>query len=102
MHISKKRNNKGDDLKRSESLMTIEEGTKYQISQGVKGFFNSAEALTIIRNNGITVQFTLAEGKGRGSMPIQHLNYLLKKAELTQVTNMRTFLDNQNNEEQTG
>jgi hypothetical protein len=64
--------------------MQIEEGTKYQISQGIKGFFNSAESMTVIRNNGVTIQFSLGDNKGRGSMPIEHLNYLLKKDNLTQ------------------
>jgi len=67
--------------------MLIEEGTKFQISPRIQNFFNSAEALTVIRHNGITVQFTLENGKGRGSMPLQHLNYLLKREELTQITN---------------
>lgn len=82
--------------------MTIEEGTKYQISQNIKGFFNSAEALTIIRDNGVTIQFTLADSKGYGSMPVQHLNYLLKRSELTQIPNKRAFLNSENSEEQTG
>jgi hypothetical protein len=64
--------------------MQIEEGTKYQISQGIKGFFNSAETMTVIRNNGVTIQFQLGDNKGRGSMPIEHLNYLLKKDNLTE------------------
>jgi hypothetical protein len=64
--------------------MHIEEGTKYQISQGIKGFFNSAETMTVIRNNGVTIQFLLGDNKGRGSMPIEHLNYLLKKDNLTE------------------
>lgn len=67
--------------------MFIEEGTMFQISPGIKGFFNSAEALTVIRHNGITVQFMLNDDKGRGSMPMQHLNYLLKRADLTQIAN---------------
>ncbi|MDE3838843.1 hypothetical protein C0966_05550 [Bacillus methanolicus] len=81
--------------------MLIEEGTKYQISQGIKSFFNSAETLTVIRQNGITVQFTLGEGKGYGSMPLQHLHYLLKRNDLTQLKNKRSLL-NTENEEQIG
>ncbi|EIJ78075.1 hypothetical protein PB1_10964 [Bacillus methanolicus PB1] len=81
--------------------MLIEEGTKYRISQGIKSFFNSAETLTVIRQNGITVQFTLGEGKGYGSMPLQHLHYLLKRNDLTQMKNKRSLL-NTENEEQIG
>lgn len=81
--------------------MSIEEGTKYQISKGIKSFFNSAETLTVIRQNGITVQFTLEDGKGHGSMPIQHLHYLLKRNDLTQMKNKRSLL-NTENEEQIG
>ncbi|HEY2422427.1 MAG TPA: hypothetical protein VGI04_13535 [Neobacillus sp.] len=80
--------------------MSIEEGTKYQISQGIKGFFNSAETMTVKRNNGITIQFILGESKGHGSMPIEHLNYLLKKANLTQIPNIKILLNTDPNEEQ--
>jgi hypothetical protein len=80
--------------------MLIEEGTKYQIAQGIKGFFNSAETMTVKSYNGVTVQFTLADSKGHGSMPIEHLNYLLKRSNLTQIPNKRTLLSNDNNEEQ--
>ncbi|WP_312469551.1 hypothetical protein [Neobacillus sp.] len=82
--------------------MPIEEGTKYQISQGNQCNFNSAESLIVIANNGITVQFTLGEGKGHGSMPIEHLSYLLKKSYLTQIPNKRMLLNTENNEEQIG
>lgn len=84
--------------------MSIEEGTKFQISQGVQGNFNSAESLTVIANNGVTVQFTLGEGKGHGAMPVEHLNYLLKKANLTRMpTNKRTIFNPESeNEEQIG
>jgi hypothetical protein len=80
--------------------MLIEEGTKYQISQGIKGFFNSAETMTVKSYNGVTVQFTLADSKGHGSMPIEHLQYLLKRSNLTQIPNKRVLLSNENNEEQ--
>lgn len=84
--------------------MLIEIGTKFQISQSVKGFFNSSESLTVITNNGVTVQFTLDDGKGRGSMPLDHLNYLLKRANLTQITtnSKRLLLNNDNTEEKIG
>ncbi|CRK83190.1 hypothetical protein [Neobacillus massiliamazoniensis] len=82
--------------------MLIEEGAKYQISQGVQWNFNSAETMTVISNNGITVQFLLDENKGRGSMPIDHLFYLLKKANLTQIPNKRMLLNTDTTEEQIG
>jgi hypothetical protein len=82
--------------------MSIEEGTKYQISQVINGNFNSAETMTVTSNNGITVQFTLGDSKGRGSMPIEHLNYLLKRANLTQIPNKRVLLNSDTNEEQIG
>ncbi|PEQ94974.1 hypothetical protein CN481_05725 [Bacillus sp. AFS006103] len=80
--------------------MLIEEGTKYQISPGIKGFFNSAETMTVKNYNGVTVQFTLADSKGHGSMPIEHLNYLLKKSNLTQIPSKRILLSTDNTEEQ--
>ena len=80
--------------------MLIEEGMKYQISQGIKGFFNSAESMTVKSYNGVTVQFTLADSKGHGSMPIEHLNYLLKKSNLTQISNKIQLLSNDDQEEQ--
>jgi hypothetical protein len=82
--------------------MPIEEGTKYQISQNIKGFFNSAETITVIRDNGVTIQFTLGDSKGHGSMPVQHLHYLLKRSELTVIPNKRAFINTDNTEEQIG
>ncbi|WP_077213310.1 hypothetical protein [Bacillus dakarensis] len=78
----------------------IEVGTKYQISKGIKGFYNSAETLTVVRNYGMTIQFTLGDGKGQGAMPIQHLQYLLKRADLTQVKSKRMLLNSEEMEEQ--
>ena len=79
--------------------MQIETGMKYQISQSVKGNFNSAESLTVSTNNGITVQFTLEDGKGHGSMPLDHLNYLLKRSSLTPVpSNKRALLSTESEE----
>jgi hypothetical protein len=78
--------------------MSIEEGMKYQIGQQFRSNFNSSDSLTIINNNGITVQFILDDGKGRGSMPLEHLNYLLKRDNLTKITNKRALI-NDNNEE---
>lgn len=72
--------------------MPIEEGAKFQISQEVQRNFNSAEFLTVTSNNGITIQFTLADGKGYGSMPVDHLNYLLKRSNLTKITSKKALL----------
>jgi hypothetical protein len=82
--------------------MQIETGMKYQISQSIKGNFNSAESLTVTTNNGITVQFILEDGKGYGSMPLDHLNYLLKRSNLTQITTNKRVLLNTDNEEKIG
>ncbi|PLS08574.1 hypothetical protein [Neobacillus cucumis] len=82
--------------------MLIEEGNRYQISQNVKGFFNSAETMTVKSNNGVTVQFILGDSKGHGSMPIEHLQYLLKRSNLTVIPNKRSLLNNELNEEQIG
>lgn len=80
--------------------MMIEEGTKYQISQGAKGYFNSAETITVKSNNGVTIQFTLSDSKGHGSMPIEHLHYMLKKSNLMLIPNKRSLLNPDLNEEQ--
>lgn len=80
--------------------MSIEEGMKFQISQGIQGNFNSAESLTVISNNGVTVQFTLGEDKGYGSMPVDHLNYLLKRSNLTMVQNKRSLINSAENSEE--
>ncbi|WP_423802406.1 hypothetical protein [Neobacillus sp. SAB-20_R2A] len=72
--------------------MPIEEGAKFQISQSAQGLFNSADLLTVISNNGVTVQFTLGEGKGYGAMPVDHMNYLLKRSNLTKIQNKRALL----------
>jgi len=80
--------------------MLIEEGVKYQISQTVKGFFNSAETMTVKRNTGITVQFILGDSKGHGSMPVDHFQYLLKKSNLTLIPHKRNLLTTELNEEQ--
>ncbi|WP_332692566.1 hypothetical protein [Halalkalibacter lacteus] len=82
--------------------MNIEKGTEYQISQVIKSHFNSAEILTVIRHSGNIVQFTLPEGKGHGSMPYQHMQYLLKKNELTQINNKRSLLKADQEEEKIG
>ncbi len=82
--------------------MPIETGMKYQISQSIKGNFNSADSLTVTTNNGITVQFTLEDGKGHGSMPLDHLNYLVKRSNFTLVPTNKRVLLNTDNEEKIG
>ncbi len=82
--------------------MLIETGSKYQISQGIQCNFNSSETLTVTSNNGITVQFDLEDGKGHGSMPVDHLTYLLKKSNLTLIPNKRTLINTEHAEEQIG
>ena len=83
--------------------MSIEEGARFQISQVIQGNFNSAESLTVIANNGVTIQFTLEDGKGYGSMPVEHLEYLLKKSNLTKIPSKRSLLKTtENDEEQIG
>ncbi|OLO26551.1 hypothetical protein BTR23_22945 [Alkalihalophilus pseudofirmus] len=72
--------------------MKIELGTEYEIVEERKGHFNSAETLTIIRQNRNVVQFILGNNKGHGSMPVDHLLYLLKKKDLTPITNRRKLL----------
>ncbi|MED3623587.1 hypothetical protein [Neobacillus thermocopriae] len=80
--------------------MPIEEGAKFQISQEVQRNFNSAESLTVTSNNGITIQFTLADGKGYGSMPVDHLNYLLKRSNLTKITSKKALLQSAHSTEE--
>ncbi|MEH7253916.1 hypothetical protein V7111_17470 [Neobacillus niacini] len=82
--------------------MQIETGMKYQISQSVKGNFNSADSLTVTTNNGMTIQFTLEDGKGHGSMPLDHLSYLLKRSSLTPVTSNKRALLSTESEEKIG
>lgn len=79
--------------------MSIEVGAKYQLSDGIKSFYNSADSLTVIRQNGISVQFTLGEGKGYGSMPVQHFHYLLKRSDLSKVKSKRLLIDTKDTEE---
>ncbi|MFN7249750.1 MAG: hypothetical protein ACK4M9_03075 [Anaerobacillus sp.] len=80
--------------------MKIEVGTEYKISEHVKQNFNFADALTVIRHTGSIVQFTLNGKNGHGSMPIQHLQYLLKKNQLTQTPSKRQLLLSETDEEQ--
>ncbi|WP_332629452.1 hypothetical protein [Halalkalibacter flavus] len=80
--------------------MTIIAGSDYQISQNIQGNFNSAEILTVIRQSGNSVQFTLGNGKGHGSMPLDHMQFLLKKNELRYVPNKQKMVKEENNEEQ--
>ncbi|WP_209123740.1 hypothetical protein [Alkalihalobacillus sp. BA299] len=82
--------------------MNIELGTEYEISEDRKGHFNSADTLTVIRQNRNIVQFILGNNKGHGSMPVEHLLYLLKKQDVIPVENKRIILDTGDNEEKIG
>lgn len=62
--------------------MFIKAGLKYEIANNIKDIYYNSEYLTIVRMNEKTIQFMLDEGKSRGSMPIQHFQYLLKRNEL--------------------
>ncbi|MFV8829463.1 hypothetical protein [Alkalihalobacterium sp. APHAB7] len=72
--------------------MKIELGTEYEITEQRQGHFNSAKSLTVIRQNRNIVQFILENDKGHGSMPVDHLLYLLKKKDLTPIQNKRHLL----------
>ncbi|MDT8859751.1 hypothetical protein N0O92_05855 [Alkalihalobacillus sp. MEB130] len=80
--------------------MSIKQGFDYQIADNIKGNFNSAEMLTVIRLIGNCVQFTLKDGKGYGSMPIEHMELLLKKNDLRAVANKRTLVKDNDEEAQ--
>ncbi|WP_257346959.1 hypothetical protein [Pseudalkalibacillus decolorationis] len=67
--------------------MKIKKDTVYRINKHALGNFNSAETLKVTSHSRSIVQFTLDEKRGYGSMPIQHLRYLLKKNELSEVIN---------------
>ncbi|WP_099601078.1 hypothetical protein, partial [Pseudomonas sp. 2995-1] len=43
----------------------------------------SSEKMTIEGKNGNTIRFKLSNGKGYGSMPLEHMNYLIRKGFLT-------------------
>ncbi|RXI95546.1 hypothetical protein DS745_24140 [Anaerobacillus alkaliphilus] len=81
--------------------MKIDVGTEYKITESVRRNFNSAEALTVIRQTNNTIQFTLNGKNGYGAMPLQHMQYLLKKNYITQSSGTkRQFLSRENKEEQ--
>lgn len=79
--------------------MSIEIGMKFQISKDIQGYYNSAKALTILRLNGETIQFTLEDGKGHGSMPLQHFHYLIKRSELTKINSKMYMINNEESEQ---
>ncbi|MGY3714456.1 hypothetical protein ACWE42_02905 [Sutcliffiella cohnii] len=79
-----------------------EKGTEYQISANINGNFNSAEKFTIVRKSGDIVQFTLENGKGRGAMPIEHIQHLLKKNEISIIPSKRSLLNETDEEQQIG
>lgn len=60
----------------------IKTGMEFTLSSRLKDSYFSAEALEIVHVDEKTVKFILKEEKGRGSMPIQHLHYMIKKKDL--------------------
>ncbi|MDQ0255706.1 hypothetical protein J2S74_003088 [Evansella vedderi] len=78
----------------------IQVGNEYTISQRIKESYFSAESLRIVSVGDKSVQFILNGSKGRGSMPIQHLYYMVKKNDLTEVINKRTLLEEELSEDE--
>lgn len=65
--------------------LEVKVGMEFTLSPRLKNSYFSAETLEIVQADEKTVKFILREGKGRGSMPIQHLNYMIKKKDLVKV-----------------
>lgn len=80
--------------------MLIKAGTKYQISETIREIYNRADTLTVVRANEKTVQFILGNGKGHGAMPVQHLNYLLKRSDLKEIQPRRMFVSEEEADEE--
>ncbi|WP_088034193.1 hypothetical protein [Evansella clarkii] len=62
--------------------MDIYKGAEFDISEDNKLHFKRGDTLKISQKKGSFVQFTLGDGRSYGTMPLQHLEYLLKKREL--------------------
>ncbi|WLD91618.1 hypothetical protein [Alkalihalobacillus sp. AL-G] len=73
--------------------MNVKKGTIYKIAKHSFGNFNSAETLKVTSHSRSIVSFTLGNKKGYGSMPLQHLRYLLKKNELAEVLDEKLMDD---------
>ena len=80
--------------------MSIEVGMKFHIQDTVKDIYNGAHTMTILTKNEKTVQFLLADGKGHGAMPITHLQYLIRKADLKEIPSKRSYLAGEDKEEE--
>ncbi|MBU9721452.1 MULTISPECIES: hypothetical protein [Bacillaceae] len=64
--------------------MLIENGTEYDISEEVKKNFFFSDMLIISGKNGNTIRFKLSNGKGYGSMPLQHMEYMIRKGHISE------------------
>ncbi|MGM7701487.1 hypothetical protein ACSVDE_07140 [Pseudalkalibacillus sp. Hm43] len=59
--------------------MNLKDGTIYQITDPGSVNFNSATTLKITSHFRNVVSFNLGDQQGYGSMPVQHLKYLVKR-----------------------
>ncbi|MCF6411728.1 hypothetical protein [Pseudalkalibacillus salsuginis] len=73
--------------------MNIKDGTVYQIMDNSLGNFNSAKTLKITSHHRSIVSFNLGNQQGYGSMPVQHLRYLLKRNYLTELIDERKTIN---------
>ncbi|UTR10520.1 hypothetical protein MM300_22065 [Evansella sp. LMS18] len=62
--------------------MDIYKGAEFDISEDNKLHYKKGDTLKISQKKGSFVQFTLGDGRSYGTMPLQQLEYLLKKREL--------------------
>lgn len=85
MDVGKYRNT-NEKVGKGNHHLTIEVkvGMEFTLSPRLKNSYFSAESLEIVQADEKTVKFILKEGKGRGSMPVQHLNYMIKKKDLVE------------------
>ncbi|WP_349407398.1 hypothetical protein [Pseudalkalibacillus sp. SCS-8] len=67
--------------------MNLKDGTVYEILDPSSLNFNSARTLRITSHFRSVVSFSLGEEQGYGSMPVQHLRYLLKRNFLKEAAN---------------
>ncbi|MCF6137406.1 hypothetical protein [Pseudalkalibacillus berkeleyi] len=65
--------------------MNLKNGTIYEIIDPKSLNFNSADRLKITAHFRNVISFTLGDQQGYGSMPVQHLRYLLKRNFLKEI-----------------
>ncbi|MDG5788415.1 hypothetical protein QA612_13075 [Evansella sp. AB-P1] len=82
--------------------MKMEQGLIYSISKESKKNFFSSNTLTILRVNERSIQFSLENGKGHGTMPMEHFHYLIKNNSISEVLSKRAIVEMDNNEERIG